>query len=53
VCSALNLFGLWVGRVCDYGEWTAKSNEQKCQERKRIHQIALVIVRGRTDPSCG
>jgi hypothetical protein len=53
VCSTVNLFGLWVRLECDNGEGKAKSNKQKWQERKRIPEIAGVIVRGHTRPSCG
>jgi hypothetical protein len=53
VSSAYNLIGLWVRREGDNGERKEKRNEQKWQERERIPEIAMVIVRGRSSPSCG
>jgi hypothetical protein len=53
VRSAYDRFGLWVRREGDSRERKEKRNEQKWQKRKRIPEIAGVIVRGRTDPSYG
>jgi hypothetical protein len=53
VCSAYNLIGLWVRREGDNRERKEERDEENWQERKRIPEIAMVIVGGRSGPSCG
>lgn len=53
MCSAYNLIGLWVRREGNDGDRNEKRGEEKWKERKRIAEIAVIIVRGPSSPCCG
>jgi len=51
--SAYNLIGLWVRREGNNDDRKEERDEEKWKERKRIPEIAVVIVRGPSGPCRG
>ena len=47
-----NLFRTWVRWEGNCAERKEKRDEQERQKRDRIPEIAMVIVKGRSSPSC-